>query len=153
MSILPRRFMSLRLAVAMAAFFAASVPQGLRAADEPSQSKNAVEDEDPETIGLSLGQYSLRDVRGAEGAKIRIDFSLYATFDSEKLKFSKRLLKQYENRVRDQVIMAVRLCDTKDFQEAELQRVKRRILLRLKRAAPKLEIQQLHFHEFTFFLD
>ena len=123
----------------------------------PSGAAEKHEGETPQEVdrpaALNLGEYSLREVRGAEGTKIRLDFTLYARVDYESLDQMERLHKMLKHRVREQVLIATRLCDTKEFQEPDLIRMKRRILTRLKRALPQLAIQELYFREFAYFLD
>lgn len=106
-----------------------------------------------ETIGIELGDFHYRDVRSSEGVKLRISFTLFAEIKQED---EKQFMQIYENslkRIRDQVIIAIRLSETHDFQEPSLAKLKRRMKIRLHRVLPHLEIEDLMLRDFTYFTD
>ena len=107
----------------------------------------------PAPSAIDLGFYSLRDVRSAEDEKFRLNFALQARVEPDKLYEMEQFQKKSEHRIREQVLIAVRLSESKDFQEPKLMRLKRRIMMRLKRVLPNLEIQELYISEFGYFVD
>ena len=101
--------------------------------------------------GVPLGDFSFRDVRSLDGAEFRIDFTLYAVIDANERALLVDELGRVKSRVRDQVGTAVRMTPVADFQEPELTRLRRRILLGLNRAVPSLGVKQVAFSGFAFY--
>lgn len=108
---------------------------------------------EPATEGVLLGRFYVRDIRGAEGVKIRISFALYASVARETADEFRARLSKLDARVRDEVLTVVRLSRLSDFQQPELERFRRRILLRLRRTTPALAIDGLLIGEFEMFVD
>ena len=119
----------------------------------PTEEHEEQTDETSEIRGVLLGDFFFRDIRGAEGIKTRLSFSLYASVSEEHEGEFRRLLEKRRHRVREQVITAIRLTATADLQQPSLDRLKRRILMRLRRTSPGLGIGELHFREFTLLFD
>ncbi len=109
------------------------------------------EEEGP--LGVFLGEYFIRDIHESENAKTRLSFSLYAAVDPQQEKAFVAVLARHQSRVHDLVLTAIRLSDNHDFQEPSLERLKWRMLLRLRRGLPQLKIEHLHFRRFVFFID
>lgn len=133
----------------LTALIALPAPQACAAAnDEPE-----AEAEEPVIEGVLLGRFYIRDIYGAEGAKVRMSFALYAAVTDEAASDFRAILSRTEARVKDEVLTAVRMSRLRDFQEPELERFRRRILMRLRRTAPRLAIERLLIGEFEFFVD
>lgn len=96
----------------------------------------------------SLGDYDLRAVHDANGQRSRVRFTLHATASDDVPLAAE--LKTKKQRVRDQVIVALRLATTSDFEEPTLTRIKRRILARLWRVFPELRINALYMSNFAY---
>lgn len=121
-------------------------------ADEPAKEEAA----EPTTEAVLLGRFSIRDMRAAEGVKLRLNFALYAEVDSseaEQVEQIERLIERRKNRVRNEVIIAVRTAEQSDFQEPGLERLRRRIFVRLRRTEPRLPVKKLLIGEFEYFTD
>jgi hypothetical protein len=118
-----------------------------------SSEKGEEEIEEEAPIGIFLGEYFIRDTHEAENAKTRLSFSLYAAVDPENEKAFAAILARHQSRVHDLVLTAIRLSDNHDFQEPSLDRLKWRMLLRLRRGLPQLKIEHLHFRRYVFFID
>lgn len=103
--------------------------------------------------GVLIGDFMFRGIRGAEGVKTRLSFSLYAAVDNAERDQFERVLEQRRHRIREQVITAIRLTKTSDLQEPSLARLKRRILMRLRRTSPGLPIHDLHFRQLALMFD
>lgn len=133
-------------------FLTMLLPTPAAAAANGADAEETVE-EPPAPVGVSLGSYYFREVRGTEGTKTRLSFSLYASVEQEHEAAFREILKAHEGRIRDQVITSLRLTETRDLNEPDLTRVRRRMLLRLRRTLPQLKIENLHFREFTLMAD
>ena len=120
---------------------------------EESEEEVVESEVEVEPIGIELGDFHYRDVRSSEGVKLRISFTLFAEVKQEN---ENQFMRVYENsvkRIRDQVIIAIRLSETHDFQEPSLAKLKRRMKIRLHRVLPHLEIEDLMLRDFTYFTD
>ncbi|MGL4512227.1 MAG: hypothetical protein ACRCT8_03995 [Lacipirellulaceae bacterium] len=115
----------------------------------------AADDEHPVEgpSGVLLGDFSFRDVRSLDGVVFRVDFELYAVVEGKERPLMVSELKRAKHRVRDQVSTAVRVAPLVDFQEPDLKRLRRRILLSLQRATPWLGVKELAFAGFAFYAD
>lgn len=120
---------------------------------EQANQKDKDQEQSPPPMALELGEYSLREVRGAEGEKLRVEFVLYASVDPKFYDQIKTLHKKLKHRVREQVLIAARMCETKDFLEPGLERLKRRIMLRMKRTLPLMRFEALHLYDYSYFSD
>lgn len=145
---------SARLAAAalVAAFVGASPGAAFAQAAAPDGDPEDAAAEEP-VSGVLLGDFFVRNVRGAENLKTRLSFSLYAAVPAEREAEFRDLLEGRRHRVRDQVMTAVRLTETAALQEPSLARLKRRVLLRLRRTMPELKIDGLHFGAFTLLFE
>lgn len=108
---------------------------------------------DGSTSAVSLGEYTISDLRAVEGAKLRIHFELYAYVDGKGAGSLRGKVEEYKHRIRNEVLIAIRLCDQSDFQEPDLDHVRRRILARLNRSLPALPIERLLVGAFEYFVD
>lgn len=151
-------FRSTTLALLLGCFLATTA-RPVSAATDTSKKVSASSQESEETaeeegpIGIFLGEYFIRDIHESENAKTRLSFSLYAAVKPEDEKAFATELAQYQGRVHDLVLTAIRLSDNPDFQEPSLDRLKWRMLLRFRRGLPNLKIEHLHFRRYVFFID
>jgi len=106
--------------------------------DEAVAQKNAV----------ALGEYRIRSYYPVQARKSIVQFVLYATSDEDHLAEAKQLVKNRQHKVRDQVITATRMVPLADFDEPDLSRFRRRILLRLRRMIPELTIKEIYVSQF-----
>ncbi len=120
---------------------------------EETEQEISAEEVISETVGIELGEFFIRDVRGSEGVKTRVSFTLYADVPLDRETSFRALQQQYEQRIRDQVILAIRLCQTSQFQEPTLHSLKRRIGVRLRRMIPGFQAEGLMFKDFAYFND
>lgn len=145
------RFLDSRVVAAWLALvcLAAASPANAGGHGAAPKADDSVPHEGP--AGVCLGDFSFRDVRSLDGAEFRVDFTLYAVVDAKKRAVLVSELGRLKNRVRDQVGTAVRITPVVDFQEAELTRLRRRVLLALRRAVPSLGVEELAFGGFAFY--
>lgn len=142
---------TLLIALTLAAL---ATPTGAVAA-QAEGAKEAANEAPAETSAsaVSLGEYSIRDLRTVEGTTLRINFQLYASVDADEAKSAVKEVEEHQHRIRNEVLIAIRLCEQHEFQEPDLDRVRRRILARLNRALPNLPIEKLLVGEFEYFND
>jgi hypothetical protein len=60
----------------------------------------------------------------------------------------REFVEEHRQKLRDQVITATRLAPLAIFEEADLATFRRRILVRLRRALPQLEFDDLYISDF-----
>lgn len=101
---------------------------------------------------VRVGRFDVRDHRPIEGLKLRVGFMLYFEGAPERAAQLRKLVKSHEHRVRHEVIVAVRMCEQHDFEEPELERFRRRILARLRRALPALGVERVLIAEYEYFV-
>ena len=78
-----------------------------------------------------------------------MSFILHATVKKEDFSTFDHLYRHRKNKVRDQVIVATRLVPIEDYDDPELKKFRRRILLRLRRAMPELPIDEIYISDFA----
>ncbi len=105
------------------------------------------------TWGLELGEYRIQESHTVEGQKSKLGFTLYAAVPKDAKEDCQRLLENRQQKVRDQVILASRMMPLEDFDDPELARLRRRILLRLHRILPELLVQDVYFSDFSYTVD
>ena len=75
-------------------------------------------------------------------------FVLYATAPPDQLAEAKRVAADRQHKLRDQVITATRMVPLEEFDDPDLTRFRRRIVLRLRRTVPDLPIDDLYVANF-----
>lgn len=103
--------------------------------------------------GVMLGEFFVRQARQAEGAKVRISFTLYAEVDQEHEDLLQKYVQVHRRRINDQVIVAVRLAKVSDFKEPDLKRLRRLIQMRLSRTGMPKHVRALMITEYEYFTE
>jgi hypothetical protein len=98
--------------------------------------------------GISLGDYRIRSYYPVDAQKSTVRFTLYAAVKKENFAAAQREVEEHRQKIRDLVITATRLSPLTVFQEPDLAAFRRRIIVRLRRAMPELEINELYLSEF-----
>lgn len=124
-------------------------------ADDASQTDQAegVDEESPAIVGFDLGHYFIKQTRTVEGANTKLAFTLHGSVTEDRAAELQRLLETRTNRVRDQVITAARITEPLEFGDPDLERFRRRIMVRLSRSLPELPIDALYFSEFSYLVE
>jgi hypothetical protein len=78
-----------------------------------------------------------------------VSFILYATVKNDDFKHFHQLFANRKVKIRDQVVVATRLVPIEDYDDPELARFRRRILLRLRRTMPELAIDNVYVSDFS----
>jgi hypothetical protein len=107
----------------------------------------------PDAHGVELGKFSVRMRRAVPTQTNRVSFTLFAPFPPDESKHLEELLEHRENKVRDQVIVATRLVPVEEYDDPELTKFRRRILLRLRRTMPELIIDNVYVSDFNLVVE
>lgn len=118
-----------------------------------AKAKDKAEEEPPKMVGLKVGRFMVRDLRPAEGIKVRLSFTLYAEVAEETRSQAERVIESHRHRIRNEVLIALRTSEQHEFQEPGLDTFRRRINLRLKRVVPALVLERLLIGEYEYFSD
>jgi hypothetical protein len=100
------------------------------------------------TRGIELGEFRIRAYYPVQAQKSMVRFVLHATVSGERFAATQRFVQTRRHKIRDQVITATRLVPLVEFDQAELTNFRRRILLRLRRTLPELEIDDVYVSNF-----
>jgi hypothetical protein len=82
---------------------------------------------------LSLDEFRIRTTRTNDGEIIDIRLGLWLVLSNTTSEHDFHALEEWKNRLRDQVIIAVRSVELEDFADPELRRLQRLTLFRVKR--------------------
>jgi hypothetical protein len=122
-------------------------------AEHPAAEKGEGETKSSDGHGVELGKFSVRMHRAVPSQTNRVCFTLFATVQSAESKHLEQLLENRQNKVRDQVIVATRLVPAEEYDDAELTKFRRRILLRLRRTMPELMIEDVYVSDFNLVVE
>jgi hypothetical protein len=105
---------------------------------------------DRERLTFDLGNFELREVQPTRNETTDVNFQAYLAMASEVTDQDFRKLGKWKHRLRDQVIIAVRTAEDADFQEPNLERLRRIILFRVRRLLKQDAVQDILLSEFTY---
>jgi hypothetical protein len=103
---------------------------------------------DETSNGIGLGDFHIRSYYPVKAQKSIVHFVLFATAADENLADARRIAHQRKHKIRDQVIAAARMLPLGEFDEPDLKRFRRRILLRLRRTVPELLLDDVYVSDF-----
>jgi|GEM_PF-1546138 len=99
---------------------------------------------------IDLGFFRIKDLRPTRNETAKLTFKMHlALADSLSAKQVEQLEK-WKHRLRDQVIIAIRTLEIKDFQEADLSRLRRKVLIRANRLFRAKLAEETLFTEYLF---
>ncbi len=99
---------------------------------------------------LDLGDFKINDLRPTRNETAKVTFSLHLAFSKDLTKAQVTQLARWKHRLRDQVITAIRITPTKDFQEPDLSRLRRKILIRVNRLFNTKIAEEVLLTEYLF---
>jgi hypothetical protein len=102
---------------------------------------------------IKLGEFQIRTSNSVLSRKDNVNFILHATVKNEDYPAFERHYRHHKNKVRDQVITATRLVPIEDYDDPELKKFRRRLLLRLRRALPELPIADVYISDFALSIE
>jgi hypothetical protein len=100
------------------------------------------------TRGIEIGEFRIRAYYPVQAQKSMVRFVLFATVSGERYSDTKRMMRNRQHKIRDQVITATRMVPLVEFDQSDLASFRRRILLRLRRTLPELEIDDVYVSNF-----
>jgi hypothetical protein len=105
-----------------------------------------------ELRGVSLGEFRIRSYYPVDAQKSTVRFTLFAAVKDENFAGAQRLVEEHRQMLRDQILTATRLAPLATFQEPDLRTFRRRVLLRIRRALPELEVVDLYVSDFDLLI-
>jgi hypothetical protein len=97
---------------------------------------------------IELGEYRIRSYYPVQAQKSIVRFVVHATAPPERLAEAQQLAAHRRHKIRDQIVTATRMMPLAEFDDPDLTRFRRRIVLRLRRAVPELPIEHLYISNF-----
>ncbi len=101
------------------------------------------------TRAVKLGEFSIRVYHTVSSRKDTVTFILHAIVAKDKFSEFEHGYIHRKNKTRDQIVVATRLVPIEDYDDPELKKFRRRILLRLRRSLPELPIEDIQLSDFT----
>jgi hypothetical protein len=98
---------------------------------------------------LNLDVFRIRTTRTNDGEIIDLRFGLWLVLSNTTSEHDFHALEEWKNRLRDQVIIAVRSVELEDFADPELRRLQRLILFRVKRLPIGDKLIGMYLTDFT----
>jgi hypothetical protein len=98
---------------------------------------------------VELGEFTIRVFHAVSTRKDTVKFVLHAVVGKDNYATFDRYYAHRQNKVRDQIVVATRLVPIDDYDDPELKKFRRRILLRLRRTLPELPIQDVLVSDFA----
>ena len=117
--------------------------------DDSDDSDDVSEESAAGTRAIKLGEFSVRVYHTVASRTDTVSFILHATVGKDEYSAFEHLYGQRKHKVRDQVIVATRLVPIDDYDDPELKKFRRRILLRIRRAMPELPIEEIYLSDFS----
>lgn len=105
-----------------------------------------------ELRGVSFGDFRIRSYYPVDAQKSTVRFTLFAAVKDEDFAQTQRLVEEHRQLLRDQILTATRLAPLLSFQEPDLKTFRRRVLLRVRRALPELQIVELYVSDFDLLI-
>lgn len=120
------------------------------AATEGGETADGEADEEKIRPTIDLGKFKIKDLRPTRNETAKLTFSMHLAFSKELSEKQIELLEGWKHRMRDQVITAIRIAYIKDFQEPDLKRLRRLILIRVNRLFKQHLAEDVLFGEYLF---
>ena len=124
------------LATILLAFVAGTSGCGGDAEAIPTDATSTGETEAAAAIpgNIELGSFRIRDLKVVEAQSRSLNFTLHLTADESDMQRLEETVESRRQTIRNHVIVAVRSAEETELHEPGLERVARRVLLRLRRA-------------------
>lgn len=123
-------------------------------AQEPSEGDTTTTDTTAEKEAshpiLDLGKFKINDLRPTRNMTAKLTFKLHLAFSKSLTKTQVEKLERWKHRLRDQVIVAIRITEAKEFQEPDLSRFQKKILIRVNRLFQSKIAEEVLLTEYLF---
>lgn len=123
------------------------------AASSAAQKESATDQPGSEVATVDLGEISLRQTRTLENSTLNLRFRAHAVASAANAKRLENVLQARQHQAREQMIIAVRTAETWEFDEPELDRLRRRIQFRLNRWLDSTLVDDVVLTDFRFRMD
>ncbi len=131
---------------------AAALLNGQASAEKVAEDKGGALEAEPQRDVFELGRFNIKDLRPARNETVELNFVLHLALKPETPDAILTGLEGWKHRLRDQVITAARVAETKDFSSPNLYRLRRLMILRANRLLGEDVIDELLLTEFVFTL-
>lgn len=104
-------------------------------------------------VSVDLGTYCVREPKPIENLKIDLRFAVQAAVRKKDQERFEQYVASHENKVRDQIILAVRTAESFEFDEPKLDMLRHRILLRIASVLGGQSVEDLYVTDFHCQID
>jgi len=122
-------------------------------AQEVAKNETPAESAEEARATIDLGTFQVRDLRPARNETVKLSFAIHLALHPSVSQSTVEQLERWQHRLRDQVLIVIRLSATKDFLEPNLDKFRRSISLRVNRALKAILVSEALLTEFTFTLN
>jgi len=127
-----------------------TAPAGNVVVDAAQQTDKGATDEESRRPTVDLGKFKIHDLRPTRNVTAKLTFSMHLAFSSTLSKQQVTRLEHWQHRLRDQVIIAIRTLEIKEFQDPDLSRLRRKILIRVNRLFRAKLAEEVLLTEYLF---
>ena len=99
---------------------------------------------------LDLGKFKIHDLRPTRNETAKVSFTMFLALSPTLTKQQVTQLERWQHRLRDQVIIAIRTLEVREFQEPDLSRLRRKILIRVNRLFQSKLAEEVLMTEYLF---
>jgi flagellar basal body-associated protein FliL len=115
--------------------------------------ETVVEEQGELRLVMDLGYFQVKDYRPTRNETVKLAFQMHVALNEYANEHTVEQLEFWKHRLRNQVLIAVRLSYRKDFLEAGLQHFRHLVQLRINRLLKMDLIDEVLLTEFTFTTD
>jgi len=142
-----RAFMQILAAMALVGALAETHPAH---AQEIEETETVAEDTEAKRSTLDLGKFQVKDLRPTRNETIKVAFTIHLALHPSVNPSTVKQLERWQHRLRDQVLIVIRLSETRDFLDPNLDKFRRSISVRANRALKAILVSEALLTEFTF---
>jgi len=143
--------LSTRYLVVALGFLTLANPTFAQKSGEPaSETADPIAEEESVRPTLDLGKFKIHDLRPTRNETTKVTFAMHLVLSPQLSEQQVTQLERWQHRLRDQVIIAVRTLAVKEFQEPDLRRLRRKILIRVNRLFKAKLAEEVLLTEYLF---
>jgi flagellar FliL protein len=129
---------------------AISLPARTARAQEVAEQAATADAEEAVRPTLELGKFKIHDLRPTRNETAKSTFAMHLALSPTLSPQQVTQLARWQHRLRDQVIIAIRTLELKEFQEPDLRRLRRKVLLRVNRLFQAKLAEEVLLTEYLF---
>lgn len=133
-----------------------SVPIKLATAQDSSskeQPSDSSQETAPESVALpklDLGTLEIKNLEPTRNQTSKVSFEMHLTFPPDTDPAAIEALSHWQHRIRDQVIVSIRIAELGDYIDPQLIRLRKQILYRINRLLKETPADDVLLADFTF---